>query len=91
MKNIELKKSGVDWIGEIPNHWSIKRLKDIGTFYGGLSGKKGIDFNQEDNINNKPYVPYTNIYNNTFISKEHFDYVVINPDENQNKVKTKQK
>ena len=87
LDKIKLKKSGVEWIGEIPNHWSIKRLKDIGTFYGGLSGKKGGDFKQDDNINNKPYVPYTNIYNNTFISKEHFDYVVINPNENQNRVK----
>lgn len=28
-KNIELKESGIHWIGKIPNHWEIKRFKDI--------------------------------------------------------------
>lgn len=27
--NIKLKDSGVKWIGEIPEHWEVKRLKDI--------------------------------------------------------------
>ncbi|NOZ91080.1 MAG: restriction endonuclease subunit S [Epsilonproteobacteria bacterium] len=28
-KNIELKDSGVDWIGEIPKHWEVRKLKYI--------------------------------------------------------------
>lgn len=28
---IEMKHSGIDWIGEIPAHWEVKRLKDIST------------------------------------------------------------
>ncbi len=27
--NVPLKDSGVEWIGEIPEHWEVKRLKDI--------------------------------------------------------------
>lgn len=27
--NVKLKDSGVEWIGEIPEHWEIKRLKDV--------------------------------------------------------------
>ncbi|MEF9967724.1 MAG: restriction endonuclease subunit S, partial [Longicatena sp.] len=27
-KNAEMKDSGVEWIGEIPNHWKVKRIKD---------------------------------------------------------------
>ena len=27
--NIETKESGVDWIGKIPNHWKLLRLKEI--------------------------------------------------------------
>ncbi|WP_254527506.1 MULTISPECIES: restriction endonuclease subunit S [unclassified Sphingobacterium] len=27
--NVELKDSGIDWIGEIPSHWEVKRLKNI--------------------------------------------------------------
>ena len=28
-ENIEMKDSGVDWIGEIPKHWEIKKGKYI--------------------------------------------------------------
>ncbi|MDD3051471.1 MAG: restriction endonuclease subunit S [Candidatus Cloacimonetes bacterium] len=27
-KNVELKDSGIEWIGKIPKHWEVKRLKD---------------------------------------------------------------
>jgi type I restriction enzyme S subunit len=27
--NVKMKDSGVEWIGEIPEHWEVKRLKDI--------------------------------------------------------------
>lgn len=26
---IEMKDSGIEWIGEIPAHWTVKRLKDV--------------------------------------------------------------
>jgi type I restriction enzyme S subunit len=28
-KTVPMKDSGIEWIGEIPEHWEIKRLKDI--------------------------------------------------------------
>lgn len=28
-KNVKLKNSGINWIGEIPKHWEVKRIKDI--------------------------------------------------------------
>lgn len=28
-ENVKLKNSGVEWIGEIPEHWEVKRLKDV--------------------------------------------------------------
>lgn len=80
------KDSGVEWIGEIPGHWKISRLRNVGTLYGGLSGKSGDDFRQEDHPNNKPYIPYTNIFNNTYISRDHYHYVVVNDGESQNRV-----
>ncbi|MCD4817458.1 MAG: restriction endonuclease subunit S [Candidatus Cloacimonetes bacterium] len=27
-KNVELKESGVEWIGKIPKHWEVKRVKE---------------------------------------------------------------
>jgi type I restriction enzyme S subunit len=80
------KPSSVEWIGDIPNSWEETRLKYIGNLYGGLTGKSGEDFKQDDNPNNKPYIPYTNIFRNTYISKNHVDYVVLKDGENQNKV-----
>lgn len=30
--NVALKDSGIDWIGMIPEHWEIKRIKELCTF-----------------------------------------------------------
>lgn len=86
-KSVKLKDSGIDWIGKIPKHWLSYRLKDIGFLYSGLSGKSGNDFYQEDNPLSKSFIPYTNIFNNSFIQKELMGSVVVFEKENQNKVK----
>ena len=80
------KDSGVEWIGKIPTNWEKSRIRMVGDLYGGLTGKKGSDFNDEDNSSNKQFVPFTNIFNNTYISKDHFQYVNIEENENQNRV-----
>ena len=80
------KDSGVEWIQKIPFSWNKSRVRMVGELYGGLTGKKGDDFNNEDNPSNKPFVPFTNIFNNTYISKNHFQYVNISEGENQNRV-----
>ena len=28
---VEMKDSGVEWLGEIPSHWDMKRLKFLGS------------------------------------------------------------
>lgn len=78
--------SGNKWIGEIPSHWLRASLGKVGVLYGGLTGKKGEDFRSENSALLKPFIPFTNIFNNTYISKEHFQPVVIGDGENQNKV-----
>ena len=80
------KDSEVEWMNEIPSNWEKSRIRMVGDLYGGLTGKKGGDFNDEDNPSNKPFVPFTNIFNNTYISKDHFQLVNVEDDENQNKV-----
>ena len=67
--------------------WVSCRLKDIGVLYSGLSGKSGNDFNQKDNPNNKGFIPFTNIANNTYLDQEHLGTVVIEDNEKQNQVK----
>jgi len=81
------KDSGIAWLGEIPAKWDSVRLKYIGFHYGGLSGKSGKDFNQDENPNNKPFIPFTNIAGNTYISKDNFGTVAIADAEEQNVVK----
>ncbi len=80
------KDSGVEWMNKIPSNWEKSRIRMVGDLYGGLTGKKGSDFNDDDNPSNKPFVPFTNIFNNTYISKDHFQYVNVEENENQNRV-----
>ena len=35
--NVEMKPSGVEWIGEIPKHWEVKRLKYVANINMGQS------------------------------------------------------
>lgn len=53
-KNVEMKDSGIEWIGEIPKHWEVKPLKyfaniNMGQSVSGadiLSVQKGVPFIQ---------------------------------------------
>ncbi|MGV8830030.1 MAG: restriction endonuclease subunit S [Breznakibacter sp.] len=35
--NVKMKDSGVEWLGEIPEHWEVKKIKYIGKFINGYS------------------------------------------------------
>ncbi len=51
------KPSGVDWLGEIPEHWEIQRLGRMGSFFKGGGGTK------EDEVDNGiPCVRYGDLY-----------------------------
>jgi len=86
--NVSLKDSGVGWIGLIPEHWERFRLKDLGYMYSGLTGKSGDDFRCDDETKTKPYVPFTNVLNNTVVDNDSFNYVAMGDNEQQNQVKT---
>lgn len=85
--NAKMKHSGVEWIGEIPEDYEVKRLKFLGNIYSGISGKSGEDFSKENNGSMKPFVPFTNICNNLKIDVDQYQYVRISESENQNRVK----
>jgi type I restriction enzyme S subunit len=36
-KNVPMKDSGINWIGEMPKHWDVKRLKFLGSARNGLT------------------------------------------------------
>lgn len=35
--NVPMKDSGVEWLGEVPSHWEIKRIKHLGEAFNGLT------------------------------------------------------
>lgn len=57
------KNSGIDWLETIPEHWEVKRLKDLGNLQNGLS--KGGDYFGFG----FPFVSYGNVYNDTIVSE----------------------
>ena len=40
--NVKLKDSGIEWLGEIPEHWDVKKLKYFGEIVNGSTPKSGI-------------------------------------------------
>ena len=46
-KNVPMKDSGIDWIGEVPQGWGVKRLKDYVDFQTGTIPPQSIGVNQE--------------------------------------------
>lgn len=57
-KTVKLKDSGVNWIGEIPEHWEVKRLKDLSAFINGYA------FNSKEYVDTGiPIIRISNISN----------------------------
>lgn len=54
---VPMKDSGIDWIGQIPAHWDVKRMKEIGNIQLG----KMLKNNPEDGDQLKPYLKSKNI------------------------------
>ncbi len=55
--NAPMKDSGVEWLGEVPEHWVVKRLKFIARVQTGVA--KGKDLTDKDTIE----VPYLRVAN----------------------------
>ncbi|MBS3992190.1 MAG: restriction endonuclease subunit S [Bacteroidetes bacterium] len=58
-KTVKLKDSGIDWIGQIPEHWEVIRLKEIGNIETSSVNKKIEE--DEDLVS---LVNYIDVYNN---------------------------
>lgn len=51
-KNVPLKDSGIEWVGEIPKHWEVKRLKNVCS---------QINIKENSKRNSLPYIGLENI------------------------------
>lgn len=54
---VKMKDSGVEWLGEVPEHWAVKRLKFIAVVQTGIA--KGKDNAEKDTVE----VPYLRVAN----------------------------
>ena len=61
-KNIPMKDSGVEWIGEIPSHWEVKKLKHISERIEVGIAESTTDSYSESGI---PIIRSTNVDNST--------------------------
>jgi len=73
---VEMRDSGVEWIGEIPSHWISSKLKYHGKFFSGYSFDSG-DFDDEGEVR---VIKISNIQNNgiswddlSFLPREYYD------------------
>ena len=60
---VKMKNSGVEWIGKIPEHWNVLRLKNISTLK-----ISSVDKHIFENENQVKVCNYTDVYYNEFIS-----------------------
>ena len=56
--NVKMKPSGVDWIGDIPEHWEMRKLGTIGSTINGVSHDSSY-FGE-----GYPFVSYSDVYKN---------------------------
>jgi len=82
-----MKDSGIEWLGEIPEHWDVKRLKYVAKMQGGFA------FSSSDFVSNGiQLIKISNLYNNelrldrqpTFLTdsflESHSDWIISNGD-----------
>ncbi|MCK4475097.1 MAG: restriction endonuclease subunit S [Methanophagales archaeon] len=63
--NVKMKDSGIEWLGKIPEHWEVKRLKYIANVQFSNVDKKSYE-NEEDVF----LCNYLDVYNNEFINSK---------------------
>jgi len=56
--DVPMQESGIEWIGEVPAHWEIKKVRYLGITQNGISA--GADFFGHG----YPFVSYGDVYNN---------------------------
>jgi type I restriction enzyme S subunit len=61
--SVPMKDSGIEWLGDIPKHWEVKRLRYTGSCQNGIS--KGADYFGYG----YPFVNYTDVYANIELPK----------------------
>jgi len=59
--NVPMKDSGVEWIGKVPEHWGVKKLRYLGKTQNGISA--GAEYFGSG----YPFVSYGDVYNSVVL------------------------
>jgi type I restriction enzyme S subunit len=68
--NVTMKDSGIEWIGDVPEHWEVKHLRHVAIFNNSNVDKKIYEGQREVKLCN-----YTDVYYNEFITSD-LDFMV---------------
>lgn len=61
--NAKTKPSGIEWLGDIPQHWEVRKLKYLGKFQNGISA--GAEYFGTG----YPFISYGDVYKNFELPK----------------------
>ncbi|MDH0970547.1 restriction endonuclease subunit S [Acinetobacter johnsonii] len=56
--NVPMKDSGVEWLGQVPEHWEVRQLRYLGTC------QNGINIGAEYFGSGSPFISYGDVYRN---------------------------
>lgn len=62
---VKLNDSGVEWVGKIPQHWEVKRLRYLANCF-----PSNIDKHSKENEKKVRLCNYTDVYKNDFITDD---------------------
>lgn len=61
--NVPMRDSGVEWIGEVPAHWGVKRVKYFSSVQGGITLGRSYS---GSNLKSYPYLRVANVQDGYF-------------------------
>ncbi len=73
--NVKMKDSGIEWIGEIPEHWNVKKIKYIFKIKKDIAGKDGYTVLS---ITQKGIKPKDLTKNEGQIAESYINYQLVN-------------
>jgi len=63
--NVPMKDSGIEWLGEIPEHWKVRKLKYVANCF-----PSNVDKHSKDDEKEVWLCNYTDVYKNDFINNQ---------------------
>lgn len=63
--NVPMKDSGIEWLGEIPEHWEVRKLKYVANCF-----PSNVDKHSKENEKEVRLCNYTDVYKNDFITND---------------------